>query len=76
LHNEIVFGCSQNDRSFWDNGPAFRLGYRPKHKAEDHVVHAMTNQKETGPDAIGDNFQGGTFSSAEFDGDLERIRWS
>ena len=76
LHNEIVFGCSQNDRSFWDNGPAFRLGYRPGHKAEDHVVHAMTNQKETGPDAIGDNFQGGTFSSAEFDGDLDRIRWS
>ncbi len=76
LHNEIVFGCSLNDRSFWDNGPAFRLGYRPKHKAEDHVAHAMEAQKTTAPDEIGDKFQGGTFSSAEFDGDLDRTLWS
>ncbi len=76
LHNEIVFGCSRNDRTFWDNAPAFRLGYRPKHKAEDHVVDAMAAQQKTCPDLIGENFQGGTFSSAEFDGDLERTLWS
>ena len=73
---KIVFGASLNDRTFWDNGPAFRLGYRPKHKAEDHVADALASQKITGPDEIGDKFQGGIFSSAEFDGDLDRTLWS
>ena len=76
LHNEIVFGASSNDRTFWDNGPAFRLGYRPKHKAEDHAAHALAAQENIDADEIGDKFQGGIFSSAEFDRDLERTLWS
>src|SRR5215467_6684310 len=28
LQYEVVYGASDNERSWWDNAPAFRLGYR------------------------------------------------
>lgn len=73
IHYEIVYGASHNERCWWDNETAYRLGYKPKHKAEDHVEHAMAEQARIGPDPVGDLFQGGTFCAQEFDGDLERI---
>ena len=75
LHNEIVFGASDNARSFWDNRTAFDLGYRPKHRAEDHVDHAMSEQAKISGDPIGDRLQGGTFCSAGWNGDLDRTLW-
>jgi uronate dehydrogenase len=65
---EIVFGASDNARSWWDNAPAFRLGYAPKHKAEDYLDHALTGQAKLPPDPLGDIFEGGPFCSAEFAG--------
>ena len=73
LHYEIVFGASANERGWWDNEPAYRLGYRPQHKAEDHVDQAMAGQAKIGPDPIGDLFEGGSFCSHEFAGDIERL---
>jgi uronate dehydrogenase len=63
---EVVYGASDNERSWWDNDAAYRLGYRPKHRAEDHRDHALEAQKKLPADPVGDFFQGGTFSSAEF----------
>ena len=65
---EIVFGASDNARSWWDNAPAFRLGYAPKHKAEDHLEHALAGQAKLPADPLGDIFEGGPFCSAEFVG--------
>ena len=76
LHHEIVYGASANARAWWDNAAAHRLGYRPRHRAEDHRDHALAEQARLEPDPVGDRFQGGGFSSAEFDGDLERTLWS
>ncbi len=76
LHNAVVFGVSENDRSFWDNRAAFDLGYRPQHRAEDHVATALASQAKLASDPIGDALVGGGFASAEFDGDLERTLWS
>ena len=73
VHCDVVYGASNNERSWWDNGTAERLGYRPKHRAEDHVAHAFAAQTKLPPDPIGDLFQGGVFTSAEFSGDLEKI---
>lgn len=73
LRNEIVFGASDNERSWWDNGAARRLGYRPRHRAEDHVGHALAEQAKLEADPVGDLFQGGSYCSMEFDGDQERI---
>jgi uronate dehydrogenase len=71
LRYEVVYGASDNERSWWDNPTAYRLGYRPRHRAESHVVQAMAAQAKLPPDPVGDTFQGGTFSAAEFVGDPE-----
>ncbi|MBM9593643.1 NAD-dependent epimerase/dehydratase family protein [Roseitranquillus sediminis] len=75
IHNQIVFGASHNTRNFWDNEPAFRLGYRPKHAAEDYES-PRSLAEETERDPVADAFQGGMFAAEEFDGDLDRALWS
>ena len=75
LHNAVVFGASDNERSYWDNSVAFDLGYRPKHRAEDFRDAALEDQKKLTPDPLGDKLQGGGFGSAEFDGDPDRTLW-
>jgi uronate dehydrogenase len=72
LHYAVVFGASDNARSFWDNEPAFRLGYRPRHRSEDHRDAALAAQAALPPDPIGDRFEGGTFCSDEYAGDPDR----
>ena len=72
LHHAIVYGESLNERSWWDNRSAYRLGYAPEHRAEDHAETALRAQAELPPDPIGDVFQGGAFCSMEFAGDLTR----
>ena len=69
---DILYGASDNEASWWDNSRARQLGYRPTGKAEDHRVHAEAEQAKTGPDPVGDLFQGGTFCSAEFTNDVRR----
>lgn len=69
---DILYGASDNEASWWDNSRARQLGYRPTGKAEDHRAHAEAEQAKTGPDAVGDLFQGGTFCSAEFTNDVKR----
>jgi uronate dehydrogenase len=69
LRYEVVYGASDNDRSWWDNAAAYRLGYRPRHRAERHVSYAMAEQAKLSADPVGDIFQGGSFCSAEFVGD-------
>ena len=72
MHHAIVYGESLNERSWWDNRTAYRLGYAPKHRAEDHVEAALRAQAALPADPIGDLFQGGAFCSMEFAGDLTR----
>jgi uronate dehydrogenase len=72
LHYAVVYGVSDNARGFWDNEPAFRLGYRPAGRAEDHRDSALAAQAKLPPDPVGDLFQGGTFCSDEYAGDPGR----
>ena len=69
---EIFYGASDNEASWWDNSRAMRLGYRPVGKAEQFRAHAVAEQEKIGPDPVGDLFQGGTFTSAEFTNDVKR----
>ena len=69
---EIFYGASDNASGWWDNSRAHQLGYRPKDKSEDHRAHAEAEQAKIGPDPVGDLFQGGTFTSAEFTNDEKR----
>jgi len=72
LHYEVIFGASDNARGWWDNDTAFRLGYRPTGRSEDHREAAMAAQAKLAPDPVADLFQGGGFCSDEFAGELDR----
>jgi len=74
LHYEVVYGASDNDAGWWDNQAAFRLGYRPQDRAEDHRDAALAAQAGLPADPVGDRFMGGGFCDLEFDGDPERVR--
>jgi uronate dehydrogenase len=73
LHYEVVYGASDNARSWWDNETAYRLGYRPTGRAEDSSAAALAAQAQLPADPIGDRLQGGGFCSAEFSGDPDRL---
>jgi uronate dehydrogenase len=69
---EIFYGASDNARAWWDNGSAFRFGYRPQGRAEDHSAQALAADAKLPPDPIGDWYQGGPFCSDEFTDGIER----
>ncbi|MBL8669158.1 MAG: NAD(P)-dependent oxidoreductase [Alphaproteobacteria bacterium] len=73
LHCEIVWGVSDNERNWWDNEAALRLGYRPQSNAETLRDQALAAEAKLPHDPIGELFQGGGFASREFSGDLERM---
>jgi uronate dehydrogenase len=65
VKHEIVYGVSDNKRSWWDNGAATRLGYRPQDRSEDYAAEVVaTTPAKTGDDRIDLN-QGGEFCIAE-----------
>ena len=72
LHYEVVYGASDNARSWWDNRTAYRLGYKPTCRAEDHLAFALEGQKKLSPDPLADLFEGGPFCSDEFAGDPKK----
>jgi uronate dehydrogenase len=73
IHFEIVYGESDNERSWWHNAAAFRLGYKPEDRSEDYAEEVLAAEKGKPVDPIAEQFQGGPFCSAEFTGDLKRI---
>jgi uronate dehydrogenase len=76
LRFEIFYGASFNERAWWDNSRAYDYGYRPTGVAENYREEALAAQAKAAPDPVGDFFQGGTFCSAEFDGDHSRASGS
>jgi uronate dehydrogenase len=70
---EVVYGASDNVRAWWDNSRAYALGYKPTGRSEEHVGYAMAQQAKTGPDPIGDIFQGGAFCSMEYAGVIHKL---
>ena len=71
IHFEVVYGISDNARAWYDNEAAFRYGYRPQGRSEDHAAAALAAQEKLAGDPIGDWYEGGPFCSDEYDGDPE-----
>jgi uronate dehydrogenase len=69
---EIFYGASDNARAWWDNATAFRFGYRPQGRAEDHSAQALAADAKLPADPIGDWYQGGPFCSDEFSDGIEQ----
>jgi uronate dehydrogenase len=66
IRYEVLYGASDNARGWWDNGAAFRLGYRPQGRSEQHSAAALAADAKLPPDPVGDWYQGGPFCSDEF----------
>jgi uronate dehydrogenase len=71
---EVLYGASGNTRSWWDNGRAFALGYRPKHDAEGFKAEAEEATAKAPADPIADHYQGGTFCAAEHTAPFDRLK--
>jgi uronate dehydrogenase len=69
---EIFYGVSDNARGWWDNSAAFRFGYRPQGRAEEHAAAAVAAEARLPADPVGDWYQGGSYCSDEFEGGVER----
>src|SRR5947207_8079547 len=72
IRYEIFYGVSDNARGWWDNSAAFRLGYRPQARAEEHSAAALAANAKLPADPVGRWYQGGPFCSDEFSEGLER----
>jgi len=60
---EIVYGVSDNARSWYDNANALRLGYRPLDDSEIYAEALLARERPGDPRA--EMFQGGTFVHEE-----------
>jgi uronate dehydrogenase len=72
VRHEIFFGASDNARSWWDNSAAFRMGYRPQGRAEEHSAQALAADAKLKPDPVGEWYQGGPYCSDELTDGIER----
>jgi uronate dehydrogenase len=70
---EIVYGISDNHRTWYDNSNAERLGYRPQDKSEAYAAEILAKHVDN-PDPLVERYQGGTFVAAETGGDPSRSR--
>ena len=60
---EIVYGVSGNQRSWYDNSNAARLGYRPQDDSETYAQEILAKEKPG--DARAELYQGGIFVAVE-----------
>jgi uronate dehydrogenase len=60
---EIVYGVSRNQRSWYDNSNAYRLGYKPQDDSESFAADIL--RRELPGDATAELYQGGMFCVAE-----------
>jgi len=64
LHFEVVYGISNNARAWFDNGNAYRMGYRPQDESEAYAAEILRRSPPPGS-APGDIYQGGGHCMAE-----------
>jgi len=65
MRYEIVYGMSDNKRTWWDNSNALRLGYRPQHRSEDFADAVIAREPPRDLNDPVEIYQGGAFVTAE-----------
>jgi uronate dehydrogenase len=60
---EIVYGISGNQRAWYDNANAFRLGYQPQDDSERFAAEVLARERPGDP--VAELYQGGVFCVAE-----------
>ncbi len=74
LRYAVVYGVSNNERSFFDNDAAYRLGYRPADRAEDHAAEVLATVPPEDEGEVGTHVIGGHFANGEYRGPIERVQ--
>ena len=70
---EVMYGVSDNARSWYDNSRASELGYAPASKGEDYAEKVLAAEPKEGKHPVAEHYQGGTFCAAEYTADFETI---
>ena len=60
----VAWGVSNNTRSYWTPTGCERLGYVPRQNSEDYAADILQHPNPL--DEIGQQYQGGSFASADF----------
>ena len=71
---EVMYGVSDNARSWYDNSPAFELGYAPESRGEDYAEKVLAEEPKSGKHPVAEHYQGGTFCAAEYSAEFETIK--
>jgi uronate dehydrogenase len=72
MRYEIVYGVSGNQRSWYDNSNAYRLGYKPEDDSEPQAAQVLSAEAGQPKNPIAEKYQGGTFCGEEYDASTER----
>lgn len=72
IRYEIVYGVSNNRRSWYDNSNAVRLGYRPQDDSEPYAEAVLAAEAGQPADPIAEHYQGGSFCAAEYTAETRR----
>jgi uronate dehydrogenase len=67
---EIVYGVSNNRRSWYDNTNAYRLGYRPQDDSEPYAAEILAAEAGQPKDPVAERYQGGTFCAEEYSAEV------
>jgi CO/xanthine dehydrogenase Mo-binding subunit len=63
---------SGNQRSWYDNSNAYRLGYQPEDDSESQAAQVLSAEAGQPKNPIAEKYQGGTFPAEEYDAATER----
>ena len=66
LGRTIIYGVSNNDRSWWSNAAAPNVDYRPQDNAETFAAALIPDGDKRNPEAPEVKYQGGPFASDGF----------
>ncbi len=69
---EVLYGVSDNARSWYDNSRAIELGYRPAGRAEDFAAEVLANEPRDGKHPADLTYQGGSYAADELTNEMPK----
>lgn len=62
----VMYGCSANTRSWWDNAGSPHVAYKPEDNAEDYAAEILEGGDPRDPASPETKFQGGFFCAPDY----------
>jgi uronate dehydrogenase len=71
---EVMYGVSDNQRSWYDNSRAETLGYKPRGRSVVYAAEVVWAEPTTGKHAAAEFYQGGTFCADEYTAEFPSMK--